>query len=368
MEKRQPTLADLLLARKPHQIEHVYEHAKMVPALQARVRIAEKFVFDETASRRVGEIIRDIPELIVEQIQFARAPFEVTWLEYQSHIIWQTLTPGGTPEIDGDKKVGLLIDHNRVNIFSYAPGVTDGEPLGLMPFAYHLNTEWPLDEQLKLADLLQTSRMGIDFWLWGSVADKFMRSGKADYLRILRDTNMIVPLLPHNFPDHSETQKQAAQRILNGCSGDFRNVVALLLLLNQPSMTQYRTTLPHTRRFIGNKLSVLMKHRTITVSLDAKPRVIELSQGLGDGETRARHKVRGHYCQDKMARDYERIAGCIHDWRECYDDWTPMTDASNMEVNHWFCGICEGKRWFRKEHERGDINKGYITHDYKVTD
>jgi hypothetical protein len=60
-------------------------------ALQARIRRAERLVFDKEASMRVGEVIRDIPELLIEQIQFARAPFDLCWIEFQSEVLWQAI-------------------------------------------------------------------------------------------------------------------------------------------------------------------------------------------------------------------------------------------------------------------------------------
>lgn len=72
-----PIFADHFIANKMH-----VQDGHDVCALQARVRRAERLVFDTQAIVRVGQVIHDIPELLIEQIQFARAPFDLCWIEF----------------------------------------------------------------------------------------------------------------------------------------------------------------------------------------------------------------------------------------------------------------------------------------------
>jgi hypothetical protein len=62
------------------------------------------------------------------------------------------------------------------------------------------------------------------------------------------------------------------------------------------------------------------------------------------GITKRLHDVRGHFCHDKRARQTGE-QWCGHDWVE-------------YEPLRWKCERCGGKRWWRNEHQRGDVEKG----------
>jgi hypothetical protein len=361
MKTRPSTLADRFVATPLNKmlnpmnsglirLRNVAHHA------QTKTKTAEKFVFDAEASQRVGTVLRDIPELLVEQIQFARAPFDLCWIEYDSDEIFKILNPEqhGPSDRTRDINVGLLIDQNRIVVVVE----DDRGGVGVMPFVYHLNTEWPLVDQLRFCDLVRTSRLGIDMWLWGSVANKFRQEGKSDYLRILRDTTMVEPLF--------DTDKMAY--VLDVSMGDFKNHLAILLLLNQPSTTQY-VQVPQTRGWVGNKPKPFMAYRNVKMALDPVPNIVLLSQGHGVGDLRRRHRVRGHYCHNEVARQAARHHSCIHDWQAADDEWSVITYARpNIDIERWICGGCKGRRWWRAQHERGDASKGFVDHlTYEVT-
>lgn len=348
--------ADQLVAANPGKHLWLPQSRKLdFRAVQARVRRAERLVFDASASARVGELIRDIPELLIEQVQFARAPFDLCWIEYQSDVTWEIVVGREGDQTDGDRDevVGLLVDHNRVNVFNRC---YDGT-IGMMPWVYHLNTEWPLEDQLRFCEAAKVSRLGIDTWLWGSTANALAEKGRYDALRVLRNTNMVEVI------DESPNTTKAI--LSGGAHGDFKNVIALLLALNQPQITQYQHV-PQSRGWIGNKPKPFLSHHSVKVSLDAQRRLLTHFEH-GEGELRRRHRVRGHYCHDQVARDYSRIAGCVHDWEPMDDQWLPWPDAPLDEREHWRCRACEGKRWWRVAHQRGSEAKGFIEHEYQVT-
>lgn len=341
-----PTLADLFVATPPHKMAvPVSLGGKGLAALQSQTRRAEKMVFDESASIRVGELLRDVPEVLVEQAESARPPFNLMWIEYDVAAVWETLT-GRSNQGDStaDDVVGLLIDHDRVNVVSLAKN----GGIGILPFTYTLHVEWPLPDQLRFAEALGTSRIGIDRWLWGSVSNHFVQHGRDEYMRRLRDANMV------EFLDKlDEIPPGDRHYLLEASAGDFKNVIALLLLLNQPRLTEY-VHVPARRGWIRQSQRPYMAHHVVNVSLEAT----KLLQNVGDGAPselrRRRHLVRGHYCHDETARDYARIAGCVHDWRSAHPNWAPWPDAPLDEREHWTCRSCGGKRWWRVQHERGD--------------
>lgn len=358
--KREPTLADRFTAGHTARITSTLrpeDHAELIrqtKSAQRKTFSAEKFVFDRAASERVGIVLRDVPELLVEQIQFARPPFDLCWIEYDSDAIYRVLNPHAPLSDDEtrDRRVGILIDHHRITVVSES---FNGR-FGVMPCAYHLNTEWPFAEQTQFSEQLRVSRRGIDYWLWGSVAPYLVKTGKQDYLRALRDTNK-AELLFNVTPTDA-----AATRLYNSTIGDFKNHVAVLLLLNQPSVTQY-IRVPQMRGLIGRRPRPYMAYNTVRVALDPVPQIRRLGEGGGTGDLRRRHRVRGHYCHNDKARR----GGCIHDWHAADAAWTPVTVRIGDDPEHWVCPICGGHRWWRAQHERGDASKGYVDHEYTVT-
>jgi len=360
-EKREPTLADWFLAQDANKndIRAPVETRRFIQGMQNTLRLAEKFVFDTSASERVGLVLRDVPELLVEQIQFARPPFERCWIEYELDPIFALLNPDQVNPTDQtrDKKIGMLIDHNRILVIS----LTHSNLLSVMPFAYHLNTEWTLRDQLDFCDKMKISRLQIDMWLWGAAGAKFLSEGKTEYLRILRDTNMAEVLLP------DQISFEQASRMISSTVGDFKNHVAILLMLNQPSLTQY-VQVPQTRGWIRHKPRPFMSYNTIHVALDPVPKIrLMYNSKEGPGSLRRRHRVRGHYCHNEAARKALIQHTCIHDWQPTDNEWTPIKGEVGDEIEHWFCGNCQGKRWWREEHRRGHYSEGEIEHTYEVS-
>jgi hypothetical protein len=120
-EKRNPTLADTFAYNRNPMMGEIIGK-KATQTFQARTRAAHRFVFDDEASERVAKVVRDIPELILRESQFARAPFDLTWIEYQAMPYWSILGDQHQAENDHDTRVGFLIDHNRVNVIAEGEG------------------------------------------------------------------------------------------------------------------------------------------------------------------------------------------------------------------------------------------------------
>ncbi len=357
---REPTLADLFIAMPYNKMwdDRAYTPPKLLQEIkntQHHTRLAEKFVFDKEASLKVGTVLRDVPELLAEQIQFARAPFDKCWIEYDCESIFGLLNPGKTNPMDGyrDKRIGILVNHNRITVVSET---ADGL-ISLLPFIYHLNTEWTVSDQLRFCDAMQVSRLGIDHWLWGAVANKFQKEGKNEYLRVLRDTNMVEFLCPEVVGI-----KWSPDRMMDSCVGDFKNHVATLLLLNRPTLTVC-TKVENTRGWIRSKPRPFMAYSAVHMALDPVPVIRKISEGSGESELRRRHRVRGHYCHNDAARKALLHHTCIHQWQPADDRWEAIKSEVGDDVEHWVClSSCGGRRWWREQHERGNAGVGYVDH------
>lgn len=377
-EKRRPTLADRFVTRRFAEYERLI-HPKAIEQLQRSTRNARRFVFNEEAARRIARVVIEAPELLVREHQFARAPFEQTWIEYPAWAYYAELREQDPKLYDaqgewgdtetGDHTVGYLIDQGRINTISAGTKAHPDTPCLITPLQYRLHAEWPIEDQIEFARLAGCSRLGLDPIIWGSSWDKLSK----DDTRRLREHNVIegVPLNPL-FANSKMLQGDGGLATsVRGAIGDLRTVVAMLLMLNRPSLTQFRVV-PRSQGFRRGKLMTFMSHTTVEVSLDSAATLRLIGTPAGETIERRRHEVRGHYCHDQTARDYMRIAGCIHEWQRCHDDWTPWPDGPvgvvTNRVNHWHCTVCGGKRWWRHEHERGTAEVGFVAHDlYEVS-
>jgi hypothetical protein len=371
-DKRGPTLADRVLARTLSAHEKII-HPKTYDQLMQGVRSAHRFVFDEEAARRVAQVVLDIPSLLVREHGFARAPFEVTWIEYPSYAYWNRLHDADPERYTGqgewgdkstaDHTVGYLIDHNRINTF-VGGTVTEPDLLpDITPMQYRLRTEWDVNDQIEFARLVGCSRMMLDMIMWGSTYDVL----SDDERRLLRAYNVMeqTPLNPSHRTYHTLTADAGMGAAARGSVGDMRTIIALLLMLNRPSLTTYKQTLPNSHGFIRGKYRAYLNHTTVTIAIDPVPTLRLVGTPAGDAVARRRHEVRGHYAHNREARDYAKIAGCIHNFEPNHGPpkWLPWPDAGPDDPDNWVCSECGGKRWWIPEHERGDESLGYVIHD-----
>lgn len=378
-EKRKPLVADRFLREWPNDNAQAFYHPKASEQVKRGVRNARRFVFDEDAAERIAEIVIKVPDLLVREHQFARAPFELTWVELPAWRYWMVLRASSqkgaldkwSNAIDtADHSVGYLIDHGRVNVVVAGTVAEPGGSCVLAPLQYRLGTEWPLQDQLDFCESVGgLSRLDLDAAMWGSTWDGL----DWDARKALRANNVMewVPTNPASKM-RPERLMKARSDMLRGSVGDLRTIIAILLVMNRPSLTRYVEDVPHHRGFIRGKLRPFMSHTTVQIALDPIPVLRLIGTPAGEAIERRRHEVRGTYCHDKVSRDYRRIAGCVHEYQATNKDWTPWTredEATEGQPFHWVCASCGGKRWWRKDHSRGDVGIGFVVHDaYQVTD
>lgn len=262
------------------------------------------------------------------------------------------------PRDTADTNVGYLYLLNRVFVFAQSAQQAHAfqSPM-VSPIIYDIHSEWDAQSQIEFGEATNQSRIGLDQFLWGSSYQHIHDENK----RVLRD-NTVIALESYV----NNASKDDLHRLFSGSVGDCRNLYALLLILNRPAIIQHRRTLPHYRAFLRNRLVPFMSHTEVEISLDA-PRILQLTQSSADRADirHRRHEVAGHYCHDKTARDYQRLAGCIHDWRAS----TASSDQDSIGPTRWNCVVCGGKRWWRRSHERGDASIGYVVkRSYNVTE
>lgn len=355
--KRRPLLADRLM----RSTEVMIVQRKTVDDIKARLRNARKFTFDDRAIVHAGNVIRDVPELLFRESQFARAPFPLTWIEIPNFpLLWETIT-GQMADDDCDLALGFLIDHDTV--YAAMAGTKDrpNDHARVLPVSYLLHTPFAEPARQHFAKSIgMMTPLEIDGYFWGQT---FNGATIADVL----DPNHPIAVLrnAHScrlLPILDKLDSKQLYPIIAGGAGEFRDLIAILLLLNRPSLTTYVEDVPHWRGFFGGKLQTYFAHTVITINLDPQPTLRMLGTREGESIARRRHEVRGTWCSNYDAREFAKI-GCVHDYR-LDPDYVGIDDPDDPD--HWQCAVCGGKRYWRSMTTRGDATRGFVTKDYSV--
>ncbi len=344
-DRPRPTLADdLIFLSKPLLVEPKI-HQKIVEL----ARGAKKFVLTEDAARKVAEAIQRYPEMLVEQGVFARTPFETCWIEFPSIPLHEVFDPNSIGP-SNDTRVGYLFHGDHVYVV--AQNEMEGPVPAVNPIAYHLHHPLTLRQQVDLASTFGISRMQLDPLLWGVTANNLDLAT----LRGLRDQHAVKLIIRNEhrpnmagFPDLAST-----------FSGELRNILGILLMINQPSGV-LRTDDVERRRTTTHKGNrVLMSHSVITINLDGRSRPDRLLRPPHSTHASPRwHEVMDHWCNDRLARsrghslDDPKTLGHgdhAHDWEQ----------GTGLRFT---CRVCGGRRWRRKMKGRGDKSRGMISQE-----
>lgn len=363
-EKRQPLMADLIQRYKGTQVRLVDRAVQ--ERVAARVLAAKRFVLADSAIENYAKVARDLPDLVLRECQFARAPYDVCWFEFNYRMYWEKINKG-LAEQDGATRMGFLVDHGTGYVYTDSPQM-NFDPF-LSPFAYDLHLPWDDEEQVSFARFLDVPHMGIDQFMWGQ-AWNFLPAEQQKALR----ANHSIRLLPlrADFRKTSERTRDAYRHLLDEVRGEFRDLIILLLLMNRPGLTHYVRDVNSTRGFVKGKILPYMSHTVVNIPLDPIPTMRKIGTAEGDSVPKRRHEVRGHYCHDETYRRGSRL-GCIHEMIpdpkhvDDGDRWHFINDAGDIERDNWVCKRCEGKRWWREDHYRGDAALGFVEKIYSVT-
>lgn len=376
-EKRRPLLIDQFLAEPPGRIVHGNKQdERTLSAVRAHLREAKIFRLDNKAAIYAAEFIRDYPEAIAHDQEFAIPCFPRMYIELPYPDFYATL--GGQNVHDpllGDTDVGYFIDGPCAYVMSR---IRDSETLrlsgspaaGMMPIRYRLNKPFTVEEEQAVCEKVGVTRIGIDLLYWGSSfniswktttkINDAIRNGNPD-VEFTGPREASLLRANHSFEQwYGFEAKNVLPDIFKSSAGDLRNIIALILFLNRTRDIRFDEPIPPKQGWIGPRPATLVRHHVVRIKLDPKPMLIKTYGG--SGAWRRRHEVKGHFCHDAKAREARhhivpyQSDGIHHEprWME-YD------------INQWRCLTCGGKRWHRKAHARGHKEKGHIETKYEVT-
>ena len=345
------TLADDMLFRSRRHAR--VADPKMIDRCSSLLRGAQRFVLTEEAAIKVGEAIHSYPEMLVEQGIFARTPFDTCWIEMPSRKFHETIVPGSSSPT-ADHRVGYLFHNETVYVAAQISDTGDWSPM-----CYHLHRPLSLKQELELSEKLNVSRMQLDAFYWGGT---MMQNLPHHIMRQMRNQHGVSV---HAHP--TLNNKFDGDQWLKMCAGEVRNIIGLLLMMNQPSSIVRSTAVGHRRKMTSKGTRVLMAHSVITINLDKRSKPSRLlRRPEGTHASPKWHQVINHWCNDKISRKtgYSIDDPKTYQGRELLDlhahDWE-MVDEETLRFR---CKVCGGRRWRRKyPNGRGDKSRGIVSQD-----
>jgi hypothetical protein len=312
-------------------------HPAYIKELRSDAMRARPYVFDRAASIKLGQFIRSCPDILADQLEFAKLPFPITYIEVEIDAVHEGIgRPVSMNGPNADWKLGFLAN-DKGQVRSFANN--------------HVKTE-------AIANAVGYQERGIEY------AEAVRLWTESAYV----ETNSQIQLLGSSMQDiederrrkftsrfhvHSMLPSQTPMEILNKVieahTGEIRVYVAALLMLQQKRAVSVgdRTW---ERRITRGKSRVFMAHSVVTITIDG-PIEMRRAFSITDRDSPRAHEVPAHY-----AHRYGE--------RACEHEWIPRDDGTDR---HWDCPKCGRFRYFKKHHMRGDASKGYVTREYNVT-
>jgi hypothetical protein len=347
--KRKPLLIDEVLANTHKELPK--EERRKVQVVQARLQQAKVFKFDEDAAIYAAQMMRDYPEAIAHDVDFAIPPFPQMYIEFPFPKFYDILTPeemrvsDPLPLKDQDQDVGYFYDGPSVYVMSRTADSKRNRPGMILPLRFRMNRAFTYDEEVELIKHLKSSRLGIDAFFWGSCYKKLIERNDYASMRALREHHSCEVW----YGDDGMPPNMMAY-LLHTNAGDLRSIIAMLLFLNRTKDVQEMDEIRGAPGFVRAKPRTLIRHNVIHIKLDPAPLLKKVFlDARTTGGWRREHDVRGHFCHD---RTYH-AAHHEHDMKE-------------IDHQHWKCRLCGGAKWWRKAHHRGSSKAGQVLTAYEV--
>lgn len=310
---------------------------------------ARRFVLSVKASERLGHFIRECEDLVLDNQQFALAPYPVTYIELNCRAAYEAAgkrlwSNGGTRDNDphADETVGYLIDGRRISVFTR----TRAGEFGMGPFQFHDGTGFP-SMRFEPVDMPPNAPADSDWLRLATMLGTGLFAISGDDVRraILARWTLQPAITEPEVYRHFKTAQCSA--------GDLRNIIAILLLLNQPHVIRLIGQQPRPHIAHGKRV-VYAAHNVVEIELGRRrEHMRRLFRHWSDRASPRRHEVRGHFAHYRLAE------GCTH-------QWPFMPEAGEDGQPRWRCGACGGWRVWRASHERGDASRGFVTKEYSL--
>jgi hypothetical protein len=359
---------------------------------EARTRLeqlaaAQRFMVDDASASAIEHFTIDHLDQLIDGLRDWRPPFERMWLEHDPRP--RMVAAGGEAAARvarGEvlpERLGALIQPVAGQIYSIEVvtrcwrGDTALDACDFQPFHWLVDfadeagaladqrwvaQEAELHQLLPFASTTETWARAMP---WLAVAAGVRGADKwARHRRLCEHLNgrLLGRLSRHQKSSVAELRASGLLRdpqFQAMIGGNLREAAGVVrFVLGCLAMLQRRIVLPgepyaqRGRRLVSGKSLPFFGYRTITLEVPGKLRLQRAFAQREPAEPKRRHEVAASWCYNAKAR-----AGCadeLHDWR-------PLVPEQRYQ-----CRVCGGKRWRRREHQRGDASRGWVHQDRVV--
>jgi hypothetical protein len=347
----QPLYEQVLAKLRKPGLRQWYRHDQVVGAAGRRdvdraafrirsiIEAAQRYVFDAEASAACGVFGFLHLEALAEHVRWLRPLADgPVWIELDNHAILDALNQ--PDHQDAAPVVGYL-------------AVPDGASQGIMPIS--------LGEKGKVRLPLASFRLTVQ------PEHRWQGEARARMLRAALGMGLVA----------GDRGQQAADRILShigmtvagrkpasgildrvlgiefdDSAGMMRRLLSAMALLTHRRLISARDGANAPPGMAGPG-GAWLAHSTIGLRLPRTVTLARLSEfpsARGNAGPRRRHGVEGHWCWSRRTD-----LRCAHDWQE---------ERDGMRYR---CARCDGARWWRKPHDRGDAERGWVVQTRRVS-
>lgn len=345
---------------------------------------AHRYIFDTEASRRVGQMLRDCMDLLVDNIEFARTPFPTAFFQLDSLAMWEGWRPEQPRDPTADQKVGFLLHNGQVIVLASGPlymTTSNGlvarttQQAKVCGMSFRINRpQWvPYSKLTNLPEhLADLTKQG---YVFGGQREYLVSDFNRDPSiteRIDDRTKVRLPTLhgvwTHSqiaahfdvMPAYSDFKPSETVKLSFLGGGDPLILTTMLLLLNQPSKYVALTHAARERGLWKGKLFSFKEHHVVTLKLDREQHVRDIFHTT-DRATPIQHEVGGHW------KHYNKGHNCNHHHSDDRQAWEPVgperTNAGDFK--RYWCPLCLQRRTWVETFQRG--TGGLATTEYHVT-
>lgn len=339
---------------------------------------ARRYIFDLGASERIGEMMRDCVDLMVDNIEFARTPYPTCYFEFDSTAMWRGWRPEQPAQLETrDTRVGYLVHDGSVIVIATGTRPNTHRDKSLptdlvcgMSFRINRPQSQPYSKLTGLPDhLAEQVKNG---YVFGGQRG-YDKPGDAAFDHFDERTWVFLPELPGAWthtqvsahfdvmPALQNTPPAMMTKMSFLGGGDPLTLTTMLLLLNQPTKYVGLTTMEGRRGIYKGKLKSFKEHHVVSLHLDKSQHVRRMFH-VSDRASPIMHDVGGHW------KHYNKSEWCNHHKEDGRQAWEPVGPelTEGGDFKRYWCALCLQRRTWVEKFERGDAERGVTTKDYHV--
>lgn len=341
-------LIDQFHTQKPLDIPEVTGR-DLLKYFKSHTYTVKRFVFDDEASFHLGEVVRDFPQLLAENMLALKACFPQIYIEFNAREAFRGR--GGEVSRISDKRIGYTLVDDIVLILASMD--TDEDPNNqyssmIIPCPWGFKF-WRSDKTPSFAQASEGTKLKMSYIFGGQRQQN--KNGVQDIVLPKVDCELATHIASNTeLVEIIKLPDELAVEHIFAAGGDPLIYTAAIMMLNERSKHTVIMEKSASRTMYKGKSVAIPEHSTVSIHFDksshANIRYLVTSHA---GSPKREHDVRGHWV--------------YYGEQECVHTWTPLSPENTKQ---FICPTCKGHKTWRIAHQRGDAALGTVRKTYIV--